>query len=212
MNISYHVGDDERNVSRNRRIFLKALSVPEEALAIPQQQHTATVCVVNSPGRYDNCDALVTGVPGIFLSVSVADCTPIFLFDRKNNVVGCVHAGWRGTEQRIAENTLRTMVEQFNSNPADILAYIGPSANACCYEVGDDVAGKFDQRFIVRRGTRKYLDIKSANEDQLRTGGIPPSNIEKNTDCTICNPQLYHSYRRDRQRSGRMMGVIGIKQ
>lgn len=211
MNTSFSVGDVAGNVTENRQIFLNALGTTPDHLAIPEQKHTAVVLTVDRPGAYERCDALVTNVPNVWLSVSVADCTPVFLFDRGKSVIACIHAGWRGTQQRIAEKTLGTMRKEFGSDPTDVYAFLGPAAGQCCYEVGEEVANKFDRAFVNIRGPKKYLDLKRANESQLHAAGLIRTNIEIHGDCTICSTQLYHSYRRDKERSGRMMGVIGLK-
>ena len=148
----------------------------------------------------------------MFLSVSIADCAPVFLFDAMKKIVACVHAGWRGTEQRILQKTIRTMLQEFGSKPGDVSAFIGPSAGQCCYEVGEDVAQRFDAEFVSRRNGKFYLDIKKANEEQLRNAGVPGTNIEVHENCTICRTELYHSYRRDGDKSGRMMAIIGLSQ
>ncbi len=210
LNLSFNVGDAKENVEKNRSRFLKAVGVLPEQIAIPQQRHTATVRTITRPGTYEVCDALVTDTPGIALTVTVADCAPVFLFDTRKKAVACVHAGWRGTEQRIVEKTIEVLVKQFGSNPRDILAWIGPCAGVCCYEVGEDVAKKFDARYLNRRDGKIYLNVGKSNEDQLRGAGVPERNTEAIGDCTICGKDLYHSYRRDRDKSGRMMGVVGI--
>ncbi len=210
MNTSFHVGDSAENVTENRRRFLNALGIPSDRLAIPQQRHTAIVGIVGAEGNYDRCDALITNVPEVFLSVTVADCAPIFLFDRTRKVVACVHAGWRGTEQQILQKTLVSMQQNFGSIPEEVYAFIGPSAGQCCYEVGEEVAQRFDPEFVIRRSGKIYLDIKRANQGQLRDAGVVGSTIEVNEDCTICKSEIYHSYRRDKEKSGRMMGIIGL--
>ena len=210
MNTSLRVGDASDNVQENRRRFLNVLSLTPDRLAFAQQEHTANVRRISTPGTYERCDALMSDVPGVFLSVSVADCTPVFLFDASCRAVACIHAGWRGTEQGIVEKTVNSMQREFGSKPEEIHAFLGPAAGQCCYEVGADVAQKFDAGLVVDRHGKRYLDIKRANWQQLRTCGVPENNIEVHADCTICKSHLYHSYRRDRERSGRMMGIIGI--
>jgi len=210
MNTSYHVGDAAEYVSENRRIFLGLLGIPERQLAIPQQRHTAVVKNISAPGTYEYCDALMTNVANVYLSVSVADCIPIFIYDVSKKAVACVHAGWRGSEQKIVEKTLQRMGQVFGTEPDGVLAFIGPAAGKCCYEVGAEVAQKFDDEFIDRRAGKLYLDLKQVNWQQLRSVGVADSRIERHKDCTICNPASYHSFRRDRERSGRMMGIIGL--
>jgi YfiH family protein len=211
MNTSFRVGDDPECVRENRRRFLSVLGAEESALAIPGQVHGDSVFVVTEPGRYEACDALITDREGLFVSISVADCLPIFLFDHKRRLAGAVHSGWRGTRLGILSKALR-LFQEHSSRAADVLAFIGPGAGPCCYEVGEEVAAQFEPSFVVRaRGGRARLDLPSANRAMLGSAGIPSGNIEVSTSCTICNPEFLHSYRRDGAKSGRMMGVIGLR-
>ncbi len=212
LNLSFNVGDARENVEENRNRFFETLGIPPDRIAIPEQRHTATIRTVTQPGQYKDCDALVTNVRGTYLSVSIADCAPIFLFDRKKEVVACVHAGWRGTEQRIVSQAIKLMTAEFGSEPTEILAFIGPSAGPCCYEIGAEVAGKFEEDYLSSRAGKIYLDIKKANSGQLRAAGVPDSNTEVLNDCTICGAERYHSFRRDRTKSGRMVAIIGMIQ
>lgn len=106
LNLSLSVGDDERNVHRNRMLFFGGLGIGLDDLAIPKQVHSTNVSVAESAGSYPECDALVTGKPGVFLCVSVADCVPVFLFDKERLIVAAIHAGWRGTANGIVSKTL----------------------------------------------------------------------------------------------------------
>ena len=212
MNTSFHVNDSPDNVTENRRLFLGALGVAPDRLAIPQQRHTAVIRKAHVPGTYPECDALLTNVPGIYLSVSVADCAPAFLFDPVKRVIGCVHAGWRGTAQSIVRHAVEEMQKEYGTNVKDVIAFIGPSAGPCCYEIGEEVTKEFDPQFVQRRDGKTYLDIPRANAAQLEEAGIPQSSIGIQGDCTICNSDTYHSFRRDGGQSGRMMGIIGMKE
>lgn len=210
MNLSFNVGDAREHVLENRRRLFSAFGTTPDQVAIPRQQHTVNSRRVSVGGSYEGCDALMTDVANVFLAVSVADCTPIFLYDPMKRVVAAVHAGWRGTEQHILTRTIDTLKSEFGTDPKNVLAFVGPSAASCCYEVGKDVADKFEEEFKSHRSNKIYLDIKSANKRQLIMSGLAEHNIEVSGDCTICNPAFYHSYRRDREKSGRMMGLIGI--
>jgi len=209
MNVSFRVGDRDANVRENRQRFMGSLGITEDHLATPRQIHSATVCAVDGPGQLPDCDGLTTNVPGVVLSVTVADCLAILLADPARGVVGAVHAGWRGTASGIAARAVELLQRQYGVVPADLVAYLGPSARACCYEVGEDVASLFDAA-VARRDQKFYLDLAIANERELTRCGVSPGNIETSPDCTISHPELYHSYRRDGGRSGRMMAVIGI--
>jgi polyphenol oxidase len=105
------------------------------------------------------------------------------------------------------------MSENFNCKPENIYAFIGPSASSCCYEVDLKTSKHFDASFLTAKDNNKFmLDLKKNNHSLLLDLGIPESNIETSKFCTICNPRFFHSYRRDGNNSGRMLGVIGIKE
>jgi YfiH family protein len=212
MNLSFNVGDLPENVTANRTQFFGSLSIALGELAIPGQVHGTTVRRVSAPGSYPECDALITNLPRLFLCVTVADCVPILLYDPDRHAIGIVHAGWRGTASRIASAAVAAMVREFSSAPSRILTYLGPAASACCYTVGKDVASKFESRFLHQNSSGPTVDLKAANVAQLEELGIPPENIEVSPYCTISEASLFHSYRRDRERSGRMMAVIGLLQ
>ena len=210
MNLSFNVGDDEENVRENRWRMFTSLGIPITDVAFTQQVHSSTVIRVDSPGTYPSCDALITNKRGLYCAVSVADCVPVFLLDILNSAVASLHSGWRGSESNIAEKSAIEMMQTFGSDPSSILAYLGPSAGVCCYEVGSDVAERFENRFIRSDNSKLFLDLRMAIASQLLRCGILGENIETSLYCTICDSNL-HSYRRDREKSGRMLGVIGIR-
>lgn len=208
MNLSFNVGDGKINVIQNRRLFFSSLGISSEQIAAPLQCHSANVQIVNQPGEFKECDGLLTNVPRVALVVSVADCVPIFIFDPSNEVIAAVHSGWRGTVQGIVANAVGKMIEEYGSRPANLVAFIGPSAGVCCYEVGNEVAVQMDPGVVVNKDGKTFVDLKRANKNQLMEMGVIETNIEVSSYCTICSPELFHSYRRDRDASGRMMGVI----
>ena len=209
MNLSFSVGDDPEKVTANRKKFFGGLSIELDELAIPRQVHSATVQRVSAPGSYPDCDALITDARRLFLCVTVADCLPILLYAPDVPAVAAVHAGWRGSVSRISAVAVEKMQREFSCAPERMLAFLGPSAGVCCYVVGDDVASKFDPKFLHRNSSGVFVDLKAANVQQLQDLGVPARNIEVSPYCTI-SETLFHSYRRDRDSSGRMMGVIGL--
>jgi copper oxidase (laccase) domain-containing protein len=102
------------------------------------------------------------------------------------------------------------MKNKFGASPDSMVAYLGPSAGVCCYEVGQDVAEAFLPGQLEFRKERMYLNLKKVNKDQLLESGLGEESIEISSSCTICTPELFHSYRRDRNKSGRMMAVVSI--
>ncbi|HTR81668.1 MAG TPA: peptidoglycan editing factor PgeF [Bacteroidota bacterium] len=211
MNLSFNVGDDKVNVIENRRRFFSALHIGLDELAFPMQCHSANVKTIAMWGGYENCDGLITGELGVFIAVSVADCVPIFLFDPVTCAVAGIHAGWRGTSAGIVRNAVSQMQSEFHVEAHNLVAFVGPAAGKCCYEVGVDVAQKFDPQFVLDTGDQKWkVDLKGANVNQLIEAGVRKQNIEQHEGCTIHESERFHSYRRDGRNSGRMMAVIGI--
>ncbi len=212
MNLSFHAGDRDENVEQNRRLFFGEMNIPPENVAFTRQVHGDNVHEARSAGTYEACDALVTNGPGVFLTVSVADCLPVLLFDRVTKSVGAVHAGWRGSRSAIVARSVEMMRRRFHASPETMLAYIGPAAGVCCYEVGEEVAAAFGSTYVQRtKGRKPHLDLKLVNRTLLIEAGLLAANIEVSDACTICQAGLFHSFRRDGQRSGRMLGVIGIR-
>ncbi len=209
MNLSFMVGDDPLNVRKNREIFFGSLGIPSGRIAIPGQVHGTTVRRADAPGEYPLADALISSKQGLFLCISVADCVPVLLFDPLGNAVAAVHAGWRGTASAIAAAAVRAMHAEFGTLPAGLMASIGPSASECCYSVGAEVASRFPPEFVREEGGKSFVDLKGANRSQLLDAGLRPGNVELSPYCTIGDSLLFHSYRRDGAKSGRMMGVIG---
>jgi YfiH family protein len=212
MNLCYTVGDNPENVRKNRDIFFNSLGISSDQVVFQRQTHSTNVKFVNAPGVHESCDALITRTSGIFLAVSLADCLPILVYDPINKIVAGVHAGWRGSRDRIVLKVLEKLINDYGSRPSGLIAYIGPGAGTCCYEVGGEVANQFSTDFLIKNGNgRTYLDLKSFNQGILISTGIPSSQIEVSDYCTICNPDIFHSYRRDKGRSGRMLAIIGMK-
>lgn len=210
LNLSFRVGDDPANVLENRRRLFSSLGFESHDVAVPLQCHSNNVQVAGKPGEYESCDGLITNTAGLPLVVTVADCVPIVLFEPRAAVLGLAHAGWRGAAQGIVAEAVALMVKEFSLAVSELVAYLGPSAGVCCYEVGSDVAEAFSLDLIEQRGDKLFLDLKRANVEQLLGCGLKRDNIEVADACTICSPQLFHSHRRDRNRSGRMMAVASI--
>jgi YfiH family protein len=144
---------------------------------------------------------------------------PVLLGDARTGACAAVHAGWRGTLARIVARTLVRMEEEFGTRARDVRAAIGPAALGCCYEVGPEVVESFDAEFArapewfaPTRDGRALADLHRANRAQLEEAGVAPSSIHAAPLCTICRPDLFFSYRRDRPlygRTGRLLSVVG---
>lgn len=212
MNTSYSVGDTEQNVTENRWRFCEGLDIWQNRLALQNQVHGDNIAIVDRPCTVENNDALITRTKNIYVSVSIADCQPVFLYDSRNAIVAAVHAGWRGSAKHIVAKALHKMAETFGTKSQDVLAFVGPAASQCCYEVDAAVASQFDVSLSIKKENNKFmLDLKGATLRDMLSFGVVRTHIEISPMCTICDKEFFHSYRRDGARSGRMLGVIGIR-
>lgn len=212
LNLGFKAGDDPCVVERNRESFFKLIGVPRDALAIPGQIHSHHVRTAAHPGSFPETDALITDRRGIYLVVSVADCPPVFLYSPEGHVIAVVHSGWRGTLDRIAARTVVEIEDGCSCNPEGIIAVIGPSIGPCCYEVGEDVASMFDGRFLTGSAKGGHrLNLWEAVKQQLIESGLNPKNIFNPEVCTCCNQNIFYSHRGSGGKTGRMLGIIGLK-
>jgi YfiH family protein len=152
LNLGFTDWDTRESVLKNRQDFFAALKASKMPVIALRQIHSDIVQVVNSSnsepsGDALKGDALITSEPGILLVVQTADCVPILLADKKRRAVAAIHAGWRGTLQRIAEKALGRMQMEFGTSPQDVIAALGPGIGQCCFEVGPEVAAEFAAKF-----------------------------------------------------------------
>ena len=212
LNLGLTTGDRQEAVMQNRNIFFGALGIEPDQVASAYQVHGDGILHVYAPCREEGFDALITDVSGIFLTVTVADCTPILILDPVRPAVAAIHAGWRGTVLGILKKTIVRMQEVFGTNPADCRAFIGTCIDACSYEVDADVAQHFTTPYTRwSPESKKYLlDLKSANQAQLLEVGLMAENIEISPFSTVLNNDLFFSYRKEKGVTGRMLNGIGL--
>jgi YfiH family protein len=163
------------------------------------------VLLADRPGLLGEGDALIANHPGLAISVRTADCYPILLADSRNRTIAAIHAGWRGTAAQIVLKTLEKMRSEFGTLPNHISAAIGPGIGVCCYEVDEDVSREFG--FAIRT----HLDLMSENRKQLESAGVPAQNIEALGVCTFCDAERFFSYRREKEKAGRMTSFIMLR-
>lgn len=158
-------------------------------------------------------DALISDRPGLALAIRTADCLPVLLADIKRRKIAVAHAGWRGVVQQIVPKTAGWLTKRFGTHAEDLRIAIGPGIGPCCFEVGPEVAVQFADLFPERQdlGGKCKIDLAEAVRRQLRQLFITADHIETSGLCTCCDPDLFHSYRRDRDSAGRMMATIGIR-
>lgn len=209
LNLGLRTGDAMDNILSNRRRFFAAAGIDENRVVRQMQVHGEQIRYVNQPGVYEHTDATYTDQPDLWLTVTASDCVPVMLYEPKIKLIAVVHAGWQGTALGIAEKTVRQITGRFETAASDFIAVIGPSICPDCMEVGEDVAGRFEEPWVIRNGlTKPHLDLWKANYDQLYRAGV--RDIHTVRLCTKHMPELFFSHRGSGGQCGRMIGVVGI--
>ena len=229
LNLSFDRGDDPEAVRENFRRIGEAIGVQVEDIVMSKQTHTTNVRVVTEEDRgkgivrdrdYTDIDGLITNVRGICLVTSYADCVPLYFVDPVRKAIGLSHSGWRGTVGKIGKKTVELMTESFGSDPADILACVGPSICSDCYEVSQDVIDKVKEVFdealweslFYEKGNGKYqLDLWKTNEEVFQEAGILPEHIAVTNVCTRCNSRILYSHRVQGDKRGNLCAFLALK-
>ena len=228
MNLAFGRGDDDATVLENLRIFASAVGFDETKTISVPQIHSEIVKWVDSSnagaGYYKNhtfsCDGYVTKERDLPIGVKTADCVPILLEARDDvdNVIAisAIHAGWRGTADKIAENGVKALL-LLGAKPENIYVAIGSCIDECCYEVGKDFAEQIEiklgqnykNKFVVEKENGKlFANLKQMNLDILLSLGVPRENIDVAPYCTCCNTELFYSHRRQKGIRGAHLSVI----
>lgn len=215
LNLGGRWGDVPDHVDENLRRVAAMASYDPGQLVRVRQVHGAAVLAAHEVSADSEADALWTGrdLPGAdrVVAVMTADCVPILICDRGATVVAAAHSGWRGTVANIAGQTVEILRTRGGARPADLLAAIGPCIEVAAFEVGEEVAAEFDERFVDRsHGERPHVDLVACVRAQLEAAGIPAAQIERVGGCTHTDPKLYFSYRRDGAGIGQHLSLIGL--
>ena len=185
---------------------------------LARQVHSATVLVapqqtqLHSPVIWvGQGDALITNQSKASIGIITADCLPLLLYDSKNHAAAAVHAGWRGAVAGIVDKTLLRLKQAYGTDARDLIVYLGPCANVCCYEVRDDFVEQLDDLSSVdKRDGRFYFDQPRYATKQLRAHGVHTINIDA-LCCTMC-VSGYNSHRAQKGKAGRNLTAICLKE
>jgi YfiH family protein len=205
LNLGFTDWDSRQRVLANRKKFFAAVGAGKMRVVLLRQIHSDVVHTIGGPNADDSAeiladplsgDALITSEPGVLLVVQTADCVPILLADTKNKAVAAIHSGWRGTLARIAEKTLGQMRMEFGTDPANVVAAVGPAIGRCCYEVGEEVVQKFDAQFPNARAWFEgpYEKLAAGESDPnwlpwltMRPPGHAPQPLRAHLDLIAAN-------------------------
>lgn len=207
--------DFENIVEENKKDICKFFWIKDENLIYPSQTHTSNVEIAQA-GKisYPDTDALILANKEQAVFLNFADCTPLIFYDSENNIAAVSHAGWRGTVGMIGVKTVQKMGEEFGSKPENIKSAIGPAIGFCCYNVGEDVLNKLmgtvknSNGLSDTRNDEIFVDLKAINKRQLEEAGL--KEIDVCPYCTVCNNDLFFSYRKENATTNRHSAVVKL--
>jgi polyphenol oxidase len=224
--------DPQENIHDNFRRLQTAIGIPNIPRAWVKQVHGRYVELLEREPESEyaetleaeirdrwsgqmSADGMVAAVPGVLLTVRVADCVPILLASGDGRIVAAVHAGWRGIVGDIAGRAIRVMIEA-GAKPQQIFAAIGPGISAEHFEVGQEVADTFTQQNLAHAvipasesRPKPHIDLQAAIRTLLERAGV--TQIDGNELCTHRDSHAFFSHRREKGRTGRMVGVIAAR-
>jgi YfiH family protein len=219
LNVGGTVGDELERVKHNRHLSFHAMGRTPESIFDVWQIHSADVVCARAPRSEGEslrqADIILTDKPEVTLFMRFADCVPILAHDPRNGVVGIAHSGWMGTLRDVAGSMVNAMKREYNSNPADIVACVGPSIGPDHYEIGADVILQVMQKFgdeseqVLRSVNGKiHFDLWKTNEILLERAGV--GRIEIAGVCTACHTDDWFSHRAEKGRTGRFGALISL--
>lgn len=205
--------DDGENMENRIRFFEKA-GIDSNRVVGAKLDNGVNVRIIlyNKEKIINETDALITKEKNIFLSISVADCLPIFFYESEAKIIGIAHAGWRGIAGGVIENTIEKIIES-GGEAKNLKIAIGPGINKCHFEVGIDVAERFEnyQEYVLEKNNKYFIDLRGIAKSKLNERGVKTENIEDHNICTFSSPNLF-SFRRDKPETVEaMVAVIGLR-
>ncbi|NOX15293.1 MAG: peptidoglycan editing factor PgeF [Epsilonproteobacteria bacterium] len=206
-NLAQHVGDDPKNVTKNRELLCGHIGAKN--LVFMDQIHGDHIEIISKldTKKVLKTDGMITNLKDIVLCVMVADCLPILFYDDVKKVIAAAHAGRNGVRLKIANKIIQEMAKEFFCKVENIKVYIGAGIKTCCYEIKRDTSLGFED-YLIFKDKKMYLDITKKCVDDLKDIGVSEENMEVSTICTSCD-ESYFSYRRD-GKTGRFCGVITL--
>jgi YfiH family protein len=211
LNLGHAVGDSGARVEENLRRLAADAGLSPGRLATVRQVHGDRV-VRAAPGTVAEADALWTDDgTGTWVGVRSADCVPVLIASDDGRTVAAVHSGWRGTALRVVARAVEALARA-GAAPSSLRAAVGPCIQACCYQVGEDLAQQFRSEFgesvVQVGGVRPHLDLSGTVCATLRDAGLLHDRVHRFADCTACDPTRFYSHRRDGGVTGRHLAFV----
>ena len=184
-NINEYCGDAPENVAENRKRLANELGVTQDRIVMPHQVHGV-----------EGVDAVMTNQKGLCIGVSTADCVPILLYDEEHQAVAAIHAGWRGTVQRIVHKTIQEMTFAYHTDPKKLKAVIGPGISLEHFEVGDEVYEEFQQAafdmdtIAEQRPNAAFQTMGAEERERLAAEGNVVQPLKWHINLPLCNEQI----------------------
>lgn len=222
--------NNKEKIENDYKIISEIIGFDEKNIVRPRQTHTNNVAkIIDESGifidKLNDIDGLITDKSNKVLSLTFADCTPIFLFDFNKKVIGNIHSGWKGTLNKIGKIAVEKMIKEYNCEAQNIICCIGPTIRKCHFEVDEDVKNMFYEQYnytnkideIIYKGEVKenkqkyYIDTVDINKLLMKEAGLVDENIIDSGICTVCNSDKIHSYRIDKEKSGRNTSIMFLK-
>jgi hypothetical protein len=182
----------------------------ENHIIYAQQVHGNKVLAAGSAGQYPDCDGLITGTSHLKLIIRTADCAAVMLYHPAKKVIANLHVGWRGAQQKIIQQGIQLLMQEWRVQPSELLAAVSPFIQACCFEVGGEFHDYFEAQLLIKRKDKMYFDLQRCIREQLIRAGIQEERMEISPICTRCNPLELPSFRRDKTQN-RLINMIEIK-
>lgn len=220
--------EKREEIEQNLKTLGEEFGFTTKEVCRPKQTHTDRVERINQSDegiyipKFDDIDGFVTDQKNKVLMVSFADCTPLLFYDPTKNIIGNTHSGWKGTLQKIGVRTVEKMQKEYGCEPKDMICCIGPHIRKCHFEVDEDVKDSFLEQFsylenikecIIKSKNQKnkyYIDTAEINKQILMKVGLQKKNIIDSNICTVCECEVCHSYRIEKELSGRSVSIMEL--
>ncbi len=211
--------DNKKDVYKNLALVSEKMKIRQKSLMLMNQTHSNKVIIINKKNKNSknfNADALITKMTGIALGVVTADCVPIILYDIKNQIIGCIHAGWKGSFSGIIENTIKKFKKLNTKN--NIFASVGPCIGKKSYEVDIDFYKRFVSKskknsiyFYKKNVNKKLFNLRKYVSDELERLNVKVDHVNHDT---FAKKKNFFSFRRSQKLQekdyGRCISVISL--